>query len=107
MTPMMAITVPECETCAKVKETVEDVYGEGGWITGGKMTVLTVNSTLKASDGLYNAIASVRQDKAEFFDANGMSTKRYGTSVARADAVVAIYSGGKWSAQSVGHISAN
>ena len=106
MKPMMAITVADCKTCARVKENVENCYGSGGWIVGGQMTVHYSDSKFVLTpDGTYQAILMVQQAAVTSYLKDGKADVSLKATIARADIVVAKYSDNRWTALTAEHLT--
>ena len=98
--PMMAITEPDCTTCANINGPVGKWYAKGGWIVGGLMTAHSSTSSFEEdSDGTYQAIVMVQQSPATYYEPDQTLYKAYPPTIARADIVVATFQDGLWRAR--------
>ena len=104
--PMMSITVPDCETCANVKETVIGWHSDGRWIVGGQMKVISSKSSFaKTPDGTYQAVVVIQQMPLGFYVSANNLHEQQPVTIARPDIVVARFANGQWTAEVVGHLT--
>lgn len=98
--PMMAITDPDCKTCAFINDPIGQLYEGGGWIVGGQMTVIQSTSQfVEAIDGSFEATLMVQQAKVVAFKADGSRGSEHLQQAARANTVIASYVDEKWRAR--------
>ena len=104
--PMMAITVSDCSTCAKINGPVGNWYKSGGWISGGLMVVHSATSSFtKTSNGTYQAILMIQQSPVSYYKADKSLDTAYPPTDTRPDIVVASYSNGRWTAETAEHLT--
>lgn len=104
--PMMAVSVPTCQTCANINGPVSRWYVNGGWIVGGLMTVHSSASTFeKDADGNHQAVLTIQQSPISYYEADLSLYKSYPPTIARPDIVVATYSDGHWTTQTAEHLT--
>ncbi len=95
--PMMAITEPDCKTCAYVNEPLAKTYSEGGWVVGGQMEVAqTISYFTQISEGLYQAQVEVLQIQVVYYNADRTVKKEYPQHTARTNIVNAHWVDGQW-----------
>lgn len=104
--PMQSVSDPTCPSCARVKTSVEQRYGNGGWLVGGLMVVHESRSTFnQMSDGTYQAVLTIQQGQVSSFNADGSLDSDSGPTIARPDIVIAKYDGGRWTAIKAEHLT--
>ncbi|MHA7304140.1 DUF6318 family protein [Arthrobacter sp. TMN-49] len=104
--PMMAISDPGCRTCEAMKKTVVPWNSEGRWIVGGQMHVLSAVSSFEmVDDGTFQVIAMVRQQNVMFYRADESLAEDKGVKTSVADILVGRYEDGRWTAETVEHVS--
>ena len=95
--PMMAISVPECKTCAFINEPVGEHYDSGGWIVGGQMTILQSTSPfVETSEGAYQAMLLVRQAQVTYYKSDGTVKTELPQAIAKTNLVEAVYRSDGW-----------
>ncbi|MEO8221378.1 MAG: DUF6318 family protein [Specibacter sp.] len=98
--PMMAVTEPDCKTCAFINEPLGAWYDEGGWIVGGLMTVYSSTSTFsESSSGSYQVNLMVQQSQVSSYASDASLNSKRDPSVAQGDIFVATYANGQWTAR--------
>ncbi|MBP2413954.1 hypothetical protein JOF48_002753 [Arthrobacter stackebrandtii] len=97
--PMMAVTEPDCETCAYVNEPLAKTYAEGGWVVGGQMEVVqTVCYFTPLSDGDYQAQVEALQIRVVYYNGDGTVRTRHEQNTAHTSIVNAHWADGQWTA---------
>ncbi|MDK1328390.1 DUF6318 family protein [Arthrobacter sp. zg-Y1143] len=72
---VQAISSPDCVTCQKYYEVVENGFKDSDWMANAAIEVLGVHSDfLLTPEGRYQALVHFRQDKMEYYGPEGLQT---------------------------------
>ncbi|WP_458116928.1 DUF6318 family protein [Arthrobacter sp. D2-10] len=70
--PLKAVTDPGCRTCKNIERSIAEVYAEGGWMSGGNLTVDTFDTKFEVNlHGAVDAYVSNRQAPIKVYSASG------------------------------------
>lgn len=106
MTPLQEISDPSCSSCQRVKVSVDEQYGDGGWLVGGRMVIHQSSSTFnEMADGTYQAVLTIQQNKVTAYAIDGTVDSESDQSIARPDIVIAKFSDGQWTALRIEHLT--
>lgn len=103
--PMLAISGPDCKTCAAMSKAVASGHKDGKWIMGGTMEITTPTTTFNVMpDGTYQATTLARQNQVRYFKADGTLSTDFGVTVARGDILIGSFTDNQWIAITVEHL---
>ena len=104
--PMLAISGPDCKTCAAMSKAVVSGHKDGKWIMGGTMDIDPPRTTFnQMSDETFQATTMARQDHVKFFKADGTISTDFGVTIAEKDILIGVYQDNRWTAVTVEHIA--
>ncbi|WP_343320288.1 DUF6318 family protein [Arthrobacter sp. TMP15] len=103
--PMMAVSGPDCKTCAAMSQTVVAGHAGGKWIVGGKIIIDPPHTSfvLTPKDN-YQATTLARQERVQYFNADKSLSIDRGVTRAQGDILVGLYQEGQWIALTVEHL---
>ncbi|MFF2676681.1 DUF6318 family protein [Arthrobacter koreensis] len=80
--PVKAISGPDCFACQSLYSGMGDVYGTGGWIQGGDIEILTLDSDYQLTpEGRRQVLVSVKQRDMVYWDGTGNADRRPGDEI--------------------------
>ncbi|MER2135901.1 MAG: DUF6318 family protein [Arthrobacter sp.] len=80
--PVKAVSGPDCFACQSFYKGMSDVYGTGGWIEGGDIEIIALDSEyLLTSEGRRQVLASVKQGDMIYWDEVGNADRRPGDEI--------------------------
>ena len=80
--PVRGVSGPDCFACQNFYSGMGDVYGRGGWIQGGDIEIVTLNSEYQlTSEGRYQVLVSVKQRDMTYWDEAGQADRRPGDEI--------------------------
>ncbi|WP_247826468.1 DUF6318 family protein [Arthrobacter antioxidans] len=87
-----------CRTCSSIKSAVNELYGQGRWVRGAEVQVISFDTTFESTtSGSITAYVENRQSKIEYFDKDGSVLRTVPTQDPPAfDVINALYEEGKW-----------
>ena len=74
------LATDDCQTCAAQVDAIRDVYGAGGSIDGGRVSVLHDSAAPKESDGGWVVQIDAKVAKERDTDSRGAEIRRFGDS---------------------------
>ncbi|NJC22050.1 hypothetical protein BJ994_001126 [Arthrobacter pigmenti] len=70
--PLWAVTNPGCRTCQNIQESITEVYAEGGWMTGGEVSLDGYYTKFRVNiHGSVDAYVSIKQAPVDVYNEAG------------------------------------
>ena len=105
LTPVDAVSGAGCNSCSRVRPTIEDWNSQGQWIEGGKLSVVFAETKFRPdADGRNQVIVQYHREAISYHRADGSVEKASPKTSLQADIMIAKYEGGAWSASNVDRI---
>jgi len=80
--PVKAVSGPDCYACESFYRGITDVYSTGGWLEGGEIEIITLDSEYKlTSEGRRQVLISVKQGDMVYWDKAGNPDPRPGDEI--------------------------
>ena len=80
--PVKAVSGPDCFACQSFYRGMSDVYGTGGWIQGGQIEIITLDSEYQlTSQDRRQVLVSVKQRDMIYWDEAGNADRRPGDEI--------------------------
>ncbi|BBE23209.1 hypothetical protein MN0502_20920 [Arthrobacter sp. MN05-02] len=91
-------TDPGCRTCASIRSSVVELYGQGRWVRGAEVEVISFDTAFElTTSGSITAYVKNQQSKIEYFEADGSVIRTVPQQDPPAfDVVNALYDEGSW-----------
>lgn len=96
--PLWAVTDEGCTTCQNIEESIAQVYADGGWMSGGEVSVDSFDSNFLAIEGgSIDAFVSNTQAATVVYDSTGAVTSEFSEQVYEVASLFrAAYIDGAW-----------
>ncbi|CEA09192.1 hypothetical protein BN1051_02559 [Arthrobacter saudimassiliensis] len=102
LAPLDAISGPDCVACNFARNQIGVGYEGDDWIVGGQLDIKAVVSEfVETPEGLYQALADLKQEDIKFHSPNGLLQTNPGTPTSFAQLFEGRYADGRWSAEDV------
>ncbi|MHA7293674.1 DUF6318 family protein [Arthrobacter sp. HLT1-21] len=95
--PLEAVTDSGCETCMAIKGEVQRVYGDGSWLKGAEIDVMSFSSEFALNtSGSISSFVQKRQSEVTYFDSDGSELSRDPMTEPVFDVVIALHESDRW-----------
>ncbi|MHA7154907.1 DUF6318 family protein, partial [Arthrobacter sp. TMN-50] len=95
--PLEAVTDPGCDTCVAIKEEVQRVYGDGSWLKGAEIEVMSFSSKFELNtSGSISSFVQKRQSEVTYFDSDGSELGTDPMTEPVFDVVIALHENDRW-----------
>lgn len=91
-------TDPGCRTCASIKSAVNELYGQGRWLRGAEVNMISFDTAFEPTiSGSVTAYVENQQSQIDYFDKDGSIVRTVPKQEPPAfDVVNALYEQGSW-----------
>ncbi len=91
-------TDPGCRTCASIKSAVTELYGQGRWLSGAEVDLVSFDTAFQpTTSGSITSYVENRQEEINYFEQDGVVLRTVPRqSTPALDVVNTIYDSGSW-----------